>query len=119
MEVMKKGVQDVEHGNRVSQTSVKVGFSAMMDFLGFANDGQQGKGRFDDHAVIPSAFFAQLDVIRNAVGAAKAPVGQQNTFLVVLLQEVQEVVIRAVHGLPNPAADLSKGVEYPAQFQAH
>src|ERR1700730_4780240 len=110
MQLMKERVQDVEHGNSVSETSVKVGFGAMMDFLSFADDGQQGKGRFDDHAVIPSPLFAQLDVIRNAGGAAKAPIRQQNTFIIVFLKEVQEVVIRAVHGIPNPAANLSKGV---------
>ena len=36
---MKERVQDVEHGNSVSETSVNVGFSAMMDFLSFAYGG--------------------------------------------------------------------------------
>jgi hypothetical protein len=116
---MKERVQDVEHGNSVSETSVKVGFGAMMDFLGFANDGQQGKGRFDDHAVIPGALFAELDVIRNAVGAAKAPISQNNRLPIVFLEEIQEIVIRAVHSIPNPAAHLTEGVEYPAQLHAN
>src|SRR6266705_4657671 len=119
MELVKEFQTDIEHGDGISQASLDVSRQAMMDFLGFADDGNHRKRCFDDHAVIPGAFLAQLDVARQAVGTAKAPICQQNGFAVVVFKEVQKIVVWAVHGIPNPTADLSKSVEYPAQLHAH
>ncbi len=47
---------------------------AMKHFLGMADNGQQGKGDFNKHALIPSMLQTQFQVIRNALFAAKAQV---------------------------------------------
>ena len=113
---MKEFQTDIEHGSHKGQARFNVKLEPMMKFLGFANDGQHGERGFDRHAVIPRTFFADFDISRKALGAAKAVVGQHN--FVPIAQVVQEGVIRHVHFVPNPTANLSKGVEYPGYLNA-
>src|SRR5215208_6143802 len=91
----------------------------MMDFLGVTDHGQERNGRFNDHAVIPGSLFAEFDVVGHAISAAETPVSQQDRFLVIFFEEIQEILIRAIHFIPNPATDLTETVENPTQFHAY
>src|SRR5579864_6499655 len=116
---MKQSQTDIVHGDSVGQTGFDVVFSAVKELFGVAHDSQQRKAGFHSHALIPGAFFAQFDVVGNAVSTAEAPVSQQNSLLVVFLKEIQESIIRTIHRCPNPAADLAEGVEDPTQADTH
>lgn len=107
---------DIEHSSHKSKASFNVNLNAMMDFLGVANDGHHRERGFNHHAVIPGAFLADFDVIGNALSTAEPPVGE-HTF-VPIAQVIQKGVIRDVHFVPNPASDLSEGVEYPSHLKA-
>src|SRR5258708_1118295 len=91
----------------------------MVDFLGVTDHGQQRKGGFDYHAVIPCSLFAEFDVVRHAVGTAKAPLGQDHSLTIVFFKEVQEILVSVVHFVPNPATHLTAAIENPTQFDAH
>src|SRR5579871_1207724 len=91
----------------------------MMDFLGITDYSQQRKGGFDDHAVVPGALFADLDVGRQAVGRAEAPIGQDDGLTIIFLKEVQEMLVSIVHFVPNPATNLTTTVEDPTQLDTH
>src|SRR5262249_16733958 len=88
----------------------------MKNLLGLADHGHQRKGGFDGHAVIPSAFLTQFDIGRHAIRTAKTPLRHKNSLSVPCTQEVQEILIWTVHGIPYPATNLPKTVEYPTQF---
>ena len=91
----------------------------MVDFLGVSDHGQQRKGGFDNHPVVPGALFADLDIGRHTVGTTKAPVGQNHCLTIIFLKEVQEILVCAVHFVPNPATYLTAAVEHPTQLDAH
>src|SRR5262249_47441744 len=76
MQFMEQFQADVEHGSHKSQARFNVKLEPMMKFLGFANDSQHGERGFNHHAVIPRTFFADFDIIGQALGAAKAVVLQ-------------------------------------------
>src|SRR5947209_5578695 len=116
---MKQGQTDIKHGDGVSQVGLDMVFSSIKDFLGITDDSQQRKGSFHNHAVIPRAFLAQFDVGRHTRSTAKAPISQDNRLAVVFLKESQEILVRTVHLIPNPAADLPTAVKNPTQLDAH
>src|SRR5436190_23739652 len=88
----------------------------MLDLLGVANDGQHREGSFNRQAVMPGVCLADFEVIGQATRPAEAVVGEHD--FVPIAQVVQKRVIDHVHCVPNPSADLSKGVEYPSQLNA-
>src|SRR5260221_14201138 len=117
MKLMKQFQADIEHSSHKGQAGFNVKLKPKMNLLGFANDSQHRERGFNAHAVIPLALLAQFDILRNAVSAAEAPVGEHN--FVPIAQIVQKGGIRHVHFVPDPAADLSEGIEYPSHINAH
>src|SRR5258708_1297982 len=119
MQEVKELQTNVEHGNGIGQASFNEGFDAMMNLFGFTHHRQQRKGRFNDHAAIPSSFFADFDIVRHTLSATKAPISQENGLLVIFFKEIQKGLIRAIQLVPNPATDLTEAVENPAQFDSN
>lgn len=117
MDEVHESQADIEHGGHKSQTGLNINFKAVMNFLGLANNSEHGKSGFDGHAVIPSAFRAEFDVIGNTVGTAEAPIDPHN--FVPLIEIVQKGIIGHIHLVPNPASDASVGVEYLTDFDTH
>src|SRR5689334_24251867 len=119
MKQVKEIEAGIEHSDGIGKSCLNIGFRAMIDFLGIAHNSQQRKGRFDDHAVIPSTLFADFHVVWHTASATKAPISQHNGLLVIFRKEIQEILIRIVHLVPNPAAHLPEAIENPAQFNAY
>src|SRR5437764_14798458 len=88
----------------------------MMNFLGVTHHGQQRKGGFDQHPVIPGSLLTDFDVVRHTLGTAEAPVSQHDRFLVIFFEEIQKVLVGTVHFVPNPTANLTETVENPTQL---
>jgi hypothetical protein len=59
-----------------------------MEFLGMTDHGQQRKGWFHHHAVIPCALLTQFDIGWDSTSTTKAPISQPDTLLVKILQQV-------------------------------
>ncbi len=73
MQLMKELQQAVEHGSHISQPGFNVVLDPVEDLLGIADGGEQGKGRFHRHSVVPGAFLADFDVGWNPLRTPKAP----------------------------------------------
>ena len=87
----------------------------MMDFLEMTDHGEQGEGAFDEHALIPSAFSADLKVERCAVGIAKAHIDQGHGVVQPLGGDGVEGLVGSVQGQESPFYDLSAVVQQPPQ----
>src|SRR5215831_3203446 len=109
MKWVKEFQADIEHRSHKGQAGFNIKLNTLMKFLGIGNDREHGKSGFDRHPVIPSAFFAEVEVIRNTISPANAPIGKDN--FVPFIPIIQEGVISTIHLVPNPAADPAESVE--------
>jgi len=91
----------------------------MKHLFSVAHHRQQGKGGLDPHAVIPGAFEAQFQVVRDTCFTAKAKISQDQTILDQQINQEQEILITVIHGQPVPTYHLSQAIDNPAQFQAN
>src|SRR5215216_6631467 len=72
MQMTIKTDEDIKHSCHVSQTRLKMMSGAMKHVLGTTHHREQGKSGFNRHAIIPSAFETQLQIVRNTCLTAKA-----------------------------------------------
>ena len=116
---MKESQENVKHAHQISQMSVDVGRNTMKELLGSAADSNHGERGLDDHALIPSAFRADFEIIRNALRTAKAQIRESNGLTVEGLNKRIEILVGAVHRCPPPAYHPTLTVENPAQLDAN
>ncbi len=91
----------------------------MKEFLGVTHHRQHRKAGFDNHALVPGAFLAQFQVGRNAIGIAKAQVGQNDAVVGKIRGQGVEVLIRLVEGQPIPLDHLAGIIQQPPQAKAN
>ncbi len=108
---MKKREQDIEHGDHRSQPCLDVGTQAMVNALEATDDGNHRQRGFHAHAFIPGTLLTQFEIIGDAVGTAKADIGQHDADLAQGFDQVMEVLVMGVHGIPIPVNDLTVIVE--------
>ncbi len=116
MQFMKKSQQHVEHRHRIGQTCFNVGGDPMENLLGMTHYRLHRESSFNDHALIPGAFFAQLEIRRYAIFAAKAQISQGNGHAIQTLNLIVEILVMGIHRQPFPAHNTPQVIEYPAQF---
>src|SRR5260370_18947807 len=118
MELMKQGHQHIEQRDHRGQTGLNEGFQSMKHPLETTDDRQQRERGFYRHAVVPGAPGTPFAVLRHAILATKAVIGQNNAASTELLDERMELVIRDIHRVPVPIDDLPKAIENPTQLDA-
>ena len=72
-------------------------------WFGMTNDGQQGIGRLNHHAVISYAFETPLAIVGSTAFAAKATIGQNQSIGCPQIHQRQKVLVGPIHGHPMPA----------------
>lgn len=112
---MKQGIQDVEHGGEIGTVRPEISGGTLQEFLGMACLSEHRKGRFNDHALMPSAFWTQLDMGGKARLVAEAQVSQGNGLLIEGRRQRIKRLVRLVHGLPEPLHDLTAAGQQPPQ----
>jgi hypothetical protein len=113
---MKQGQQDIEHRDSRGQASLDEGFQAMIHPLEATNDREQRERGLHAHAVVPLTFRTQLAVLRHAAFLPKAVIGEHDTATAELLDQLLELVVRRVHGIPIPIDNLAEAIEHPTQL---
>src|SRR5579885_3221298 len=116
MKLMKQDQHHIEQGNHRGQTSLHEGFQAMIHPLEATDHGEQRERGLDHHPVIPGSFGTQFAVLRRAVLATKAVIGQHDTASAELLDQRKELVVWRVHGIPIPIDHLAEAVEHPTEL---
>jgi hypothetical protein len=111
--------EHVEHGSGVGETGLKMMGSTMKHLLSMTHDSQQRKGRLNTHAVIPSSFQAQFQVVGNARFATTAKISQNKSISRQQIDQGQKILVGVIHWQPTPAHDLSHVVENPTQLHAN
>ena len=110
--------EDIKHSGHVSQTRLKMVSRAVKHVFGMTHHCEQGESGFNAHAIIPSAFEAQLQIFRRTRLTAKAQICQHQT----IRQQVNQgkkILVTMIHGQPVPADNLPQTIEYPADFQTN
>ena len=115
---MKQGQQHIERRDHRGQTSLKKGFQTMVDPLEATDDRDQGERGLHRHPIVPGPFGAQFAVLRHAVCAAKAVIGQHNAAPAELLDERMELLVWNIHCIPIPVDHLAKAIEKPTQLDS-
>lgn len=115
---MKQGQQHIEQRDHRGQMSLHKGFQAMEDPFETTDNREQRERGLNDHAVIPGAFGTQLAVLRHAVLATEAVIGQDNAASAELLDQRMKFIIWRVHRIPIPIDHLAKAIENPTQLDA-
>lgn len=118
LEMAIEAEQDVEHGDDVSQTSLKMMTRAMKDLLQATGGGDQRERGFDQHALVPGTAWTELEIGRDAISVIETGVGQDNALVLQRFDEGQKHLVMDVGGVPGPTDDLTRVVEQPAQLQA-
>src|SRR5258708_40171414 len=110
---------NVEHGSQISAMRPEMLGDPMKEFLGMTHPGQHRKTRFDNHALIPSAFGTQFEVGWEAIFIPETQIGQGNTLIDIILEEKVEVLVRPVQGQPVPLDHAPGLIQQPPQPDAN
>ena len=112
--------EQVEHRHRVSQAALEIGPYPVHHLLEMAHQGQHGQHRFDDHAGVPLAPLANLEVLRMPILLDKAFIAEQHHLGGIALGDrLKGAAIVDVGGVRIPIHDQAEMVEHETQLAAH
>lgn len=119
MELMKQRQQHIEQGDHRGQMGLNGGFQTMKNPLEATDDRGQRERGFHRHAIVPFALWAACAVLWHATFLPKAVVGQHDAASAERLDQLMELVIWRVHGLPIPVDHLAEAIENPAPLDTN
>ena len=112
--------EQVEHRHGVSQAALEVSPNPVHHLLEMTHQGQHGQHRFDNHACVPLAPLANLDIFGMPVLFDKAFVGEQHHLggipLGYLLKGAAIIDVGRVH---LPIYDETQMIEHKTQLAAY
>lgn len=112
--------QQVEHDHGEGDTAVKIGPGEMHDLVEMVDPGQHGKHRFDNHATIPFAALANLQVVWLPIQFQKAWIREPGHEGGMLFDQVLKIrPIIDIGGIHAPIHDLAQVIEHIAQLGTH
>src|SRR5258706_5413124 len=105
MKLMKQGQERVKHRGDIGQPGLDVGFKALSNLFEMTDDGEQGEGGLDHHAVIVGTLWAQDQVVRYTVGITEAQISEDQRLLAQASSQAIEGFIWHVQSRPSPVDD--------------
>ena len=111
--------QYIEHSQGKSQTGLEVFPNSVHDFFEVVNQGQHRKHGFDQHPIVPSASFTDLEIRWIPFFGMESLICQDNYDLFIAFDQRLEGRVMNMGRIPIPGYDLSELVEDQAEFAAY
>jgi len=111
--------EQIEDGHQKSESHLEVLPDAMQHVFAVSDSGQQREDAFDQHADIPGAALANLEILRITFFAMKARIGADDHASGKLLKQRVKLGVRDIGGGRLPSHDQAPLIQDHAKFATH